>query len=78
MNGNSKVEKIDAFVRRIVRDEMARITFWEVARSNMGDAQTLARFSERIAIGVAAEVTATYSMLELKDIMEWRKRKAEP
>lgn len=70
MNGNSKSEKVDAFIRLRVKREIQELAF-----QNPVYAETLRMIVERLAIGIAYECVSGYNLRELDDIMHWRKPK---
>lgn len=70
MNGNSKSEKVTAFVRRAVLEALQ-----EVAWNSPDDAATLRRKAHDIQILTAHNCTTTYRLLELQNIMDWKKVK---
>jgi hypothetical protein len=70
MNGNSKREKVQCFIRRMVRESLQEIAFdnpklFEVLHAN---ADLLQNY-------ISSNVTQQYHLLELSDIMQWKKPK---
>lgn len=69
MNGNSKREKVDSFIRRAVREAI-----YEECYNCPEAAQLLRQHAQGIIIGTAARIRYdSYRMKELQDIFDWKK-----
>lgn len=67
MNGNSKREKVQSFVEKIVKAAIA-----ECAITSYGSAEWLCKNRGWIANEVSHQIDI-YRMKELQDIMDWKK-----
>lgn len=69
MNGNSKREKVDSFVRRAVEEAV-----YELAFNNPTHSEMLRSLKRNLEIVITYNMTASsYRMKELQDIMDWKK-----
>lgn len=69
MNGNSKREKVDAFIRRAVNGAVA-----ELAIGNPANAEWLRTNRSYLCTEVSSRIAwDDYRLKELQDIMDWKK-----
>ncbi len=68
----SKSEGVQVFIERIVRESLNDIIADRV-RSNYESAKILAECASYIAGQASHRAIRTYSMLELQNIMDWKK-----
>ncbi len=64
----SKADKVSRFIERHVHDALA-----DVALRNPSSAEWLKGNARCIEIEVSSRVTRPYGMIELADIMKWKK-----
>ena len=69
MNGNSKREKLDAFIRREVHRAIAQVAWDRRSESNL----TLSASARDLETTAAWNISGDpYRMKELTDIVEWK------
>jgi hypothetical protein len=72
MNGNSKAEKVERFIRDRVREALKERGY---DFPQFGSALRDGSHVESLAIDIAYRVVREYSLIELADIMAWKKPK---
>lgn len=71
----SKRDMLDWFVRERCKRVFAERVAQHVCLQNWDVAKLLAGEAQQLAANIGYEVGRTYSLVELEDIIRWRKRK---
>lgn len=79
MYGNSKQEKIQAWLKRMageaIDQQIATRLHWDLKIGLTADVAALVRFRDELARAISEHATGDYRVLELFDIVEWKRQR---